>query len=113
MSHITPAPLREAQRLAKRQPASSEITSAPKAGWIDKRFGQQDRVTVVAFPILTEALTVEGQDSRRDIPTAPLRQHEETSIVGKEMKAAEAERGAPADPGITRSTLQGGRTPAQ
>jgi len=67
---------------------------------------------VVTFPILAETLTVEGQDPRGDMGVAPLRQDEETNVVGPEMKAAEAQRRAPADPGIARSALQGGRTPA-
>ena len=43
----------------------------------------------------------------------PLGQNQKTGVVGNQMQTVKFQRRRPADPGVTRTALQGGGTPAQ
>ena len=80
---------------------------------IHERLGKSDRMPVAAFPVLTQTSEIESQNLRGEVRTMPGGQNQKTHIVDHQAQTTKFQRRRPADPGITRRTLQGRRAPTQ
>ena len=95
-------------RVPQPRPTRRHVHMPAKPGWIDKCFGEKQAVTKGGRPVSAQAPNHRGKRKGSEVRETTWRvRNEKTGIVGNQVHAGELEFLLPADPSVTRASLEG------
>ncbi len=96
------------------RPAGGLVSGATEPLTIHETFHRHNRMRPAGQPVGGEPGAAQGQRARSQIgQLLRVGQNAEAGVVGQQRAAGGQERVRPADPGIARTQVPGGRAPAQ
>ena len=94
-------------------PIGRAIHGARETPRVDKGLEQKERVAEALLPVAHHPAFGEREHPRADIGPVPVRQDQETTIVGNQLQAVILGAKVPTDPAVTHPTFKGRRRETQ
>ena len=91
------------------QPVRCAVDGAAEAGRVDEGLQQQQRMAEAYRPVRDQAPLAQRQQPRGQVGPMPAGQDQKAAVVGDQMQPVVLHPEVPADPGVPRPALQGGR----